>query len=61
MDVLIERLGTKLREREPNIAATVKERTSEIIDFTDQDALDIMLWRTVEQEVLDLLDASASG
>ena len=61
MDVLIERLDTKLREWEPNIAATVKEQISEIIDLADQDALDIMRSRTVEQEVLDLLDASASG
>jgi hypothetical protein len=29
---------------------------AEIIDLADQDALDIMRSRTVEQEVLDLLD-----
>ena len=61
MDALAERLDAKLREWEPNIAATVREQISEIIDLADQDALDIMRSRTVEQEVSDLLDASASG
>ena len=56
MDVLAERLDAKLREWEPNIAAEVRERISEIIDLADQDALDIMRSRAVEQEVLDLLD-----
>ena len=54
MDVLAERLDAKLREWEPNIAATVRERILEIIDLADQDALDIMRSRAVEQEVLDL-------
>lgn len=56
MDMLVERLDAKLREWEPNIAATVRERILEIIDLADQDALDIMRSRAVEQEVLDLLD-----
>ena len=56
MDMLVERLDAKLREWEPNIAATVRERILEIIDLADQDALGIMRSRAVEQEVLDLLD-----
>ena len=56
MDMLAERLDAKLREGEPNVAAEVRERISEIIDLADQDALDIMRSRAVEQEVLDLLD-----
>ena len=60
MDMLAERLDAKLREWEPNIAATVRERISEIIDLADQDALDIMRSSAVEQEVLDLLDEPAS-
>ena len=56
MDVLAERLDAKLREWEPNIAAEVRARILEIIDLADQDALDIMRSRAVEQEVLDLLD-----
>ena len=58
--MLAERLDAKLREWEPNIAATVRERITEIIDLTDQDALDIMRSRAVEQEVLDLLDEPIS-
>ena len=61
MDVLAERLDAKLREWEPNIAATVRKRISEIIDLADQDGLDIMRSRAVEQEVLDLLDEPESG
>ena len=60
MDMLAERLDAKLREWEPNIAATVRERISEIIDLADRDALDIMRSRAVEQEVLYLLDEPIS-
>ncbi len=60
MDVLAERLDAKLREWEPNIAAEVRERISEIIDLADRDALDIIRSRAVEQEVLDLLDEPVS-
>ncbi len=56
MDMLAERLDAKLREWKPNIAAEVRERISEIVDLADQDTLDIMRSRVVEQEVLDLLD-----
>ena len=61
MDMLVERLDAKLRQWEPNIAAEVRERISEIIDLADQDALDILRSRAVEQEVLDLLDEPISG
>ena len=60
MDMLAERLDAKLSEWEPNIAAVVRERISEIIDLADQDALDIMRSRVVEQEVLDILDEPTS-
>ena len=60
MDALSERLDAKLREWEPDIAATVRERISEIIDLADQDALDILRSRAVEQEVLDILDEPVS-
>ena len=61
MDILTERLTAKLRKWEPNIAETVKERILEIIDLADQDGLDIMRSRGVEQEALDLLDDPISG
>ena len=60
MDALVERLDAKLRESEPNIAATVRKQITEIIDLADQDVLDIIRSRAVEQEVLDLLDEPIS-
>ena len=60
MDVLVKRLDAKLREWEPDIAARVRKRISEIIDLADRDVLDIMQSRAVEQEVLDLLDEPIS-
>ncbi len=56
MDVLAERLDAKLREWQPNTAAEVRERVAEIIDLADYDVLDIIQSRSVEQEVLNLLD-----
>lgn len=57
MDVLAETLDAKLREWQPNTVAEVRERVAEIIDLADHDMLDIMQSRSVEQEVLDLIDA----
>ena len=56
MDVLTERLDAKLREWEPDTIAETRERIAGIIDLADQDALDIMQSRSVEQDVLDLLN-----
>ena len=60
MEILVERLDAKLREWRPDIAELVKRRIAEIIDLADQDVLDILRSRTVEQEVLDLLDESST-
>jgi hypothetical protein len=56
MDVLIETLNAKLREWKPETAAQVRQRVTEIIGLADQDALDLLRARTVEQDVLDVLD-----
>jgi len=56
MDIVVERLDARLKQWKPDTAEQVKQRVVEIIDLADQDALDIMRSRTVEQEVLDLLD-----
>ena len=56
MDVLAEKLDAKLREWKPNTVAEVRGRVAEIIDLADHDVLDIMQSRSVEQEVLNLLD-----
>jgi hypothetical protein len=60
MDALLETLNTKLREWKPETAAEVRERVSEIIELADQDGLDLLRSRAVEQEVLDILDDPAS-
>jgi len=59
MDALAEQLDAKLREWTPEIAAHVRQRVAEIMELADHEVLDIMRSRTVEQEVLDLLDAPA--
>ena len=56
MDTLVEKLDAKLRQWKPDTAEQVRQRVAEIMDVADQDALDIMRSRAVEQEVLDHLD-----
>lgn len=56
MDTLAETLNAKLQEWQPDTVEQVRQLIREIIDLADQDALDILRSRTVEQEVLDLLD-----
>jgi hypothetical protein len=59
MDALIETLNAKLSQWKPETAAQVRERVTEIISLADQDALDLLRTRAVEQEVLDMLDEPA--
>ncbi|MDJ0577542.1 MAG: hypothetical protein QNJ65_20575 [Xenococcaceae cyanobacterium MO_234.B1] len=56
VDTLAEKLNTKLQEWQPDTVNQVRQLIAEIIDLADRDALDILRSRTVEQEVLDLLD-----
>ncbi|MDB9304807.1 hypothetical protein PN488_10520 [Nodularia spumigena CS-591/12] len=56
MDALIEELSAKLIYWQPAIADQVRHCILEIMEMADQDVLDILKTRTVEQEVLDLLD-----
>ncbi len=58
MDTLAERLDAKLREWPPDRAGQVRQQIAEIIDWADQDAMDLARSRRVEQEVLDLIDES---
>jgi len=60
VDALVERLDAKLREWKPETAAQVRERVTEVIDLADQDVLDLMRSRAVEQEVLVILDEPAT-
>lgn len=56
MDALIEKLQEKLRQWKPAIAEQVRQYVEELIDLADQDTLDLVRSRVIEQEVLDLLD-----
>jgi hypothetical protein len=55
MDALFATLNGRLREWKPETAAEVRERVAEIIGLADQEALDLLRSRAVEQEVLDSL------
>jgi hypothetical protein len=59
MEALLETLNAKLREWKPETAAQVRERVTEIIGLADQDCLDLLRSRELEQDVLDVLDESA--
>ena len=56
MDALTEKLGIKLQEWKPEISDRVRQYISEIIDLADRDVLNSLPSRTVEQDVLDLID-----
>lgn len=56
MDAVAEKLDSKLREWKPETADEVRAIVIEIMGLADDDALDLMRSRSVEQEVLDLLD-----
>jgi hypothetical protein len=56
MDSLAEKRDTKLSKWKPKISQEVRARVSEVIDAGDNDALDLLRARAVEQEVLDQID-----
>ncbi|WP_448598177.1 hypothetical protein [Thermoleptolyngbya sp.] len=58
MDALVQELDAKLRQWQPAMVELVRQCSAEIIELADQDALDLMRSRRVEQEVLDLIDDS---
>jgi len=60
MDTLVEQLDAKLRAWQPSMANQVRQRIAEIIEVADQDALDVLRSRAVEQEVLDSIDEATT-
>ena len=56
MDALAEKLDRRFRDWKPEIAARMRQNIEELIDLADQETLDVIRSRTVEQEVLDILD-----
>jgi len=59
MDALAEQLDAKLQTWAPETAHQVRQCVAEIMALADQDVLDVMRSRLVEQEVLEMLDADA--
>jgi hypothetical protein len=55
VDSIAEKLDTKLNTWKPEISREVRAVIAEVIDAADNDALDVLRSRAVEQEVLDLL------
>jgi hypothetical protein len=60
MDTVAEKLDAKLNQWSPQVSKEVRVLVSEVIDAADNDALNLMGSRAVEQEVLDSLDEPAS-
>ncbi|OUL36685.1 hypothetical protein BV372_06185 [Nostoc sp. T09] len=60
MDALVETLDTKLRQWQPDVAEQVRQYIVAIIEMADQDALDILRSKDVEQEALDFSDESVN-
>ena len=61
MDAIAEKLDTKLSTWKTEISKEVRALVSQVIDAADNDALDMMRSRAVEQEVLDELDGPCSA
>jgi hypothetical protein len=60
MEAIAEKLDTKLGKWKPEISREVRALVADVIDAADNDTLDVMRSRTVEQEVLDQLDKPTS-
>lgn len=56
MDTVAVTLNEKLTQWSPVLAEQVRRQILEIMEMADQEVLDILRSRQVEQDVLDLLD-----
>jgi hypothetical protein len=56
MDSLIEELDIKLRQWRPEIGEEVRRCLAELMEMADNNSLDVMRSKTVEQNGLDWLD-----
>jgi hypothetical protein len=61
MDTLVETLEARLRQWKPETVTEVRQKVTEIIALADQEALDLLRSRRIEQEVLDALDEHTAG
>ena len=60
MEAIAEKLEIKLHEWKPETSQKVRALVAEIIELADNEALDIGRSRSVEQEVMDILDEPSS-
>jgi hypothetical protein len=56
MTAIAQKLDAKMKQWQPTTAKQVENLVDEIIQAADQDSLDLIRSRKVEQEVLDILD-----
>ncbi len=56
MEAIAEKLEIKLHEWRPETSRKVRALVAELIEQADEDSLDIGRSRSVEQEVIELLD-----
>lgn len=56
VDAIAEKLDVKLNTWNPKISREVRAVVADVIEAADNDALDLLRSRAVEQEVLDQLD-----
>jgi hypothetical protein len=61
VDAIVEKLDAKLNTWKPEISQKVRVLVSQVIDAADNDALDVMRSRAVEQEVLDQIGPAAQS
>jgi hypothetical protein len=61
MTAIAKKLDARLNRWSPETAKRVKQLVAEIIELADHDALDLVRSRTVEQEVLDIIDGRKAG
>mgnify|MGYP001601555442 CR=1 FL=1 len=56
MTAIAEELDRKMRDWPREKSATVERLVADIIEFAEEDSLDLLRSREVEQEVLDVID-----
>jgi len=60
VDSIAEKLDIKLSMWKPEVSREVRAVIADVIDAADNDALDLLRSRAIEQEVLDRLDEPPS-
>jgi hypothetical protein len=61
MTAIAKKLDARLSRWAPETAKEVERLVAEIIELADNDALDLVRSRELEQQVLDILDGRQAG